>query len=101
MIGIINSHVADCLNPECPCKEEYELYDIITNRQWVRKSESIHKDEIFLKHFIMKLYEDSLVKFVNSPSIHIAFSFYQFKMMRNIHASLIELNIAQKKKPSL
>jgi len=49
----------------------------------------------------MKLYEDSLIKFVNSPSIHIAFAFYQFKMMRNIHASLIELNVAQKKKPSL
>jgi hypothetical protein len=32
MIGLINAHVADCQNVECPCKEEYELYDIITSR---------------------------------------------------------------------
>ncbi len=101
MIGLINMHMVECNNPECPCKEEYELYDISTNRQWARRTENPHLDEIFLKHFIMKMYEESLIRFVNSPSIHIAFSFYQFKVMRNIHASLIELNVAQKKKPSL
>jgi hypothetical protein len=58
-------------------------------------------DEVFLNHFIKKLYEDALNKFVNSPSIHIAFAFYLFKVMKNIHASLVELNIAIKKKPSL
>ncbi len=47
------------------------------------------------------MYEESLNKFINSPSIHIAFAFYLFKVMKNIHSSLIELNVAQKKKPSL
>ena len=56
---------------------------------------------MFLKHLIKRLYEDALNKFVNSPSIHIAFSFYLFKHMRNIHASLQELNTAIKKKPNL
>ena len=40
-------------------------------------------------------------KFINSPGIHIGFAYYLFKVMNNIHASLLELNIAQKKKPSL
>ena len=54
-----------------------------------------------MNHFVKKLYEDALNKFINSPSIHIAFAFYLFKVMKNIHASLVELNIAIKKKPSL
>jgi len=42
MIGIINSHVAECSNSECPCKEEYELFDISTSREWARKTETPH-----------------------------------------------------------
>ena len=101
MIGIINIHVLECQNQECPCKDEYELFDVTTNQFSIRNESAPHLDEVFLNHFIKRLYEDSLNKFINSPSIHIAFSFYLFKVMKNIHASLIELNIAQKKKPSL
>jgi hypothetical protein len=62
---------------------------------------SMHTDEVYLSHFIKKLYDDALNKFINSPGIHISYSFYLFKVMKNIHSSLLELNIAQKKKPSL
>ena len=31
MIGIINIHVLECQNAECPCKDEYELFDVTTN----------------------------------------------------------------------
>jgi len=86
---------------ECPCKEQYELFDIKLNDFTSRNYNSMHQDDVFLSHFIKKLYDDSLNKFINSPSIHIGFSFYLFKVMKNIHASLLELNIAQKKKPSL
>lgn len=94
MIGIINIHVLECQNNECPCKDEYELFDVNTNQFSVRNASAPHLDEVFLNHFIKRLYEESLNKFINSPSIHIAFSFYLFKVMKNIHASLIELNIA-------
>lgn len=94
MIGIINIHVLECQNGECPCKDEYELFDVTTNQFSQRNEAAPHLDEVFLNHFVKRLYEDSLNKFINSPSIHIAFSFYLFKVMRNIHASLIELNIA-------
>jgi hypothetical protein len=45
----------------------------------------MHTDEVFLNHFVKKLYDDALNKFINSPNIHIAFSFYLFKVMNNIH----------------
>ena len=101
MVGIVNLHVMECQNVDCPCKDEYELYDVTTNTFTDRNRQAPHLDEVFLNHFIKRLYEDALNKFVNSPSIHIAFAFYLFKNMKNIHASLVELNIAIKKKPSL
>ena len=94
MIGIINIHVLECQNSECPCKDEYELFDVTTNTFMPRNASAPHLDEVFLNHFIKRLYEESLNKFINSPNIHIAFSYYLFKVMKNIHASLIELNIA-------
>lgn len=101
MIGIVNLHIIECQNAECPCKDEYELFDVINNVFHERNKNAPHQDEVFLNHFIKRLYEDSLNKFINSPCIHIAFAFYLFKVMKNIHSSLVELNIAIKKKPSL
>ena len=66
-----------------------------------RNKQAPHLDDVFLNHLIKRMYEDALNKFVNSPSIHIAFAFYLFKNMKNIHASLVELNNAIKKKPSM
>lgn len=101
MIGIVNLHINECQNSDCACKDEYELFDVTTSQFSQRNKLAPHQDETFLNHFIKRLYEDSLNKFINSPSIHIAFAFYLFKVMKNIHASLVELNIAIKKKPSL
>ena len=101
MIGIVNLHIFECQNVECPCKDEYELYDISSSTYQERNKHAPHLDEVFLNHFVKRLYEDALNKFINSPSIHIAFAYYLFKMMKNVHSSLLELNIAAKKKPSL
>ncbi len=60
-----------------------------------------HKDNIFLNHLNKRLYEDALNKFINSPRLHIAFSFFLFDTMRNVHAALVDLSIASKKKPSI
>lgn len=101
MIGIINIHMVDCVAPDCPCKEEYELFDVTSNQFSTLNENSPHSDTVFLDHFIKRYYEDAIVKFPNSPAINIAFSFYLFRVMKNIHASLIELSVATKKKPSL
>ena len=77
------------------------MFDLKRNEFKDRDYHQMHTDEVFLSHFIKKLYDDTLNKFINSPNIHIAYSFYLFKVMNNIHSSLLELNIALKKKPSL
>eukprot|EP01022_Parablepharisma_sp_SALTPOND_P000297 TRINITY_DN1012_c0_g2_i1.p1 TRINITY_DN1012_c0_g2~~TRINITY_DN1012_c0_g2_i1.p1 ORF type:complete len:1372 (-),score=229.35 TRINITY_DN1012_c0_g2_i1:10269-14384(-) len=100
LIGIVNLHVLECQNPDCPCKNEAELFDAATGK-FSKRDSGYHKDPIFLNHFTKRLYEDSLNKFINSPLLHIGFSYYLFDTMKNVHAALVELNIASKKKPSL
>ena len=100
LIGIINLHVLECQNMGCPCKNEAELYDVNTG-MFSKRDVGYHKDMIFLDHFTKQLYEDSLNKFLNSPLLHVAFASYLFDVMKNTHASLIQLSIASKKKPSL
>ena len=60
-----------------------------------------HKNPIFLNHFAKRLYEDALVKFMNSPLLSIAFAHYLFETMRNVHAALVQLGVSSKAKPSL
>lgn len=31
IVGVINLHIAECQNSECPCKDHNELFDIKTN----------------------------------------------------------------------
>jgi len=61
----------------------------------------LHNDPIFIEHFVKKMYEDALNRFINSPSLHLSFAFYLFKTISNIHASLHELVVAGKKKPTI
>ena len=32
MVGLINMHINECQNFDCPCKDEYEIFDVITNK---------------------------------------------------------------------
>ena len=64
-------------------------------------TEELHKNEVFLNNFNRQLYIDALQKFVNSVSINILFSYYYFMVLKNIHAALHELKIANKKRPNI
>jgi hypothetical protein len=54
-----------------------------------------------LSHLNKRLYEEAQTKFMNSPRVPIAFSFFLFDTMRNVHAAIVELKASEKKKPSL
>ena len=42
MIGLVNIHVEECQNLDCPCKEDYEIYDITATKFIERKLEAPH-----------------------------------------------------------
>jgi hypothetical protein len=92
--------VLECNNQECPCKGETSLYDASTGK-FSKVESGYHKDLIFLKHFIKRLYEEALDKFVRSALLHISFSHFLFTEMKNVHAALLSLDQVGKQKLSL
>ena len=98
--GIINLHFEECKQDQCICKNLEELYDTGAH-QYLTPTQELHNEAIFINHYNKKLYEEAIGKFIGSPNLHISFSFYLYSVMKNIHAALHELNIAQKKKPSI
>lgn len=100
LIGLVNLHVLECVNQDCPCKNEATLFDAATMK-FSKRTVGYHRDITFLNHFCKRMFEDALGKFLNSALLHIAFSYYLFDTMKNIHASLVDLNFGSKKKPTL
>lgn len=100
LIGIVNLHTLECQNDGCPCKNEVELFDVGT-KKFSSRDTGYHKDAIFLKHFVKKLYEDGLTRFADSDLLSVMFASYLFRSMKNLHAAVLELNSATKKKPSI
>ena len=99
LIGIINDHIFECQNPKCLCKSNSELFDSNT-KSFCKRNNDFHNQPVYFVHFTKWLYEEAISKFQHSPLFHIYFSFYLFDVMKNVHASIIELNIACKKFPS-
>ena len=100
LVGFINLHANDCHSIDCPCNPENQLFDPSSEKTSDRTSE-YHKDKIFLLHFNKKMYEDGINKFGSKPSLHLAYSSFLFENLKNIHAALVELEIAEKLRPSL
>ena len=44
-----------------------------------------------MNHFCKRMFEEALIKFINSPMLNIAFSFFLFDTMKNVHAALVNL----------
>lgn len=42
MIGLVNLHIDECQSPDCPCKEDYEIYDVNASKFLDRKKEAPH-----------------------------------------------------------
>ena len=128
--GFINDHFQECTNTECVCSHIEEIYDPGNDKylklkifgldrnsiraegdedgedgkRWPgkdKKGQEVHSSEVFLLGFTKQLYNDAVNKFLNSCSIHIVFAYFYFKSLKNIHAAIHELKIAEKKRPNL
>lgn len=100
LTGVVNTNVFECQDPTCFCKKDIELFDVASGT-FSKRTKSYHKDHIFLNYYCKKMYSSYLEKFGNSLMIRDSFAHYLFESIRNVHAALVELNFASKKKPSL
>lgn len=66
----------------CPCRKRDFLYDPKKKDIGNAKIIQFHKDNVFVKHFIMKLVKDGLMKFKDSKLLYLDYLFYQFESLR-------------------
>lgn len=99
LTGLVNIHILECQNPDCPFKNEADLFDIPSNT-FIKLSSKNHYP-ILLRHLIKEKFELLTDLFSNSPSSRIYFGTYLLNEIQNVHAALIEFGGATKRKPTL
>jgi hypothetical protein len=66
LASLLKIHVDDCKEVWCPCKERHYLYDPKKKIMGIGDDKMLHKDIVFVKHFIRKMLSDGIKKFKNS-----------------------------------
>eukprot|EP00826_Nyctotherus_ovalis_P038584 TRINITY_DN3624_c0_g1_i1.p1 TRINITY_DN3624_c0_g1~~TRINITY_DN3624_c0_g1_i1.p1 ORF type:complete len:338 (-),score=66.20 TRINITY_DN3624_c0_g1_i1:290-1303(-) len=99
LTGLVNIHTLECQNPDCPFKNEADLFDIPSNT-FIKLNSKNHYS-VLLRHLIKEKFELLTDLFSNSPSSRIYFGIYLLDEMKNVHAALIEFGTATKRKITL
>lgn len=102
LTGLVNLHQKECQNKKCPLYSPKELYDPCLDK-FVDDGdiESLHKNQVFLKHFTKLYFDKAIESYGGMPGIRIAYAFFLFNAFQNVHAALTELVYAKKSKPNI
>ena len=102
LTGIIYLHEKECVDKNCPINCLEDLYDPLTNRSANEENlKDLHKNQVYLKHFSKFYFDTAILRYPNSPDVHIAYAFFLFYTIRNINGALVELKLAKKSSPNL
>ena len=76
LVGIVNSHKQECLNPECPLIDtKNELYLPALDAVSDRKSPE-YKDIIVLYHLIQSIYSEYARNTTSSVVLHTSYAYF-------------------------
>eukprot|EP00826_Nyctotherus_ovalis_P065485 TRINITY_DN9629_c0_g6_i1.p1 TRINITY_DN9629_c0_g6~~TRINITY_DN9629_c0_g6_i1.p1 ORF type:complete len:325 (-),score=54.00 TRINITY_DN9629_c0_g6_i1:505-1479(-) len=102
LTGMIYFHEKECKDKDCPIHLLNELYDASMGKLASdENTENLRKNQVYLKHYVKLYYTIAVSKFESSPGIRIAYAFFLFYTLRNIHTSLTELAYAKKLNPNI
>lgn len=102
LAGLATLHLRECKNKECPLHSLASLYDPCADA-FASDSDQGNpcRNQIFKKHFAKHYFDAARNNFSSSPTVKIAYAFYMFNSLRNVHAALLELREAKKSSPSI
>ena len=87
LASLLKIHYDKCQDQlHCPCRTRQKLLDPKRYEAGDQKIQ-LHKDKVFVKHFIIKMIRDGLSKFKDSKLLHLDLMFYRFEALR-IYASI-------------
>lgn len=93
-------HINKCVDPTCCCKNRDVLYD---PRRMIYGNDRLqpHQDIVFVKHFVLRLLEESLKQFKGSILLSLDEGFYHLEILKlYTRASMVvqQLKLTERKK---
>lgn len=79
--SLLKNHCNNCNVVECCCKNRSIIYDPATNLSGKPKYQP-HLDVVFVKHFYLKMIEDSIIEFPKSLDIKMLLALYHLEFLQ-------------------
>lgn len=77
LASLLKIHYDKCTEIEtCPCRKREFIYDPKKNDIGNKDILQFHKDDVFVKHFILKLCKDGILKFKDSKLLYLDYLYY-------------------------
>ncbi|CAD8154666.1 unnamed protein product [Paramecium pentaurelia] len=109
LASLLKIHSDKCKNSTCPCKKRSTLIDpkkkiiqsemkaaSITDTKMLKQQKNdqntqLHKDLVFVKHFIARMAKDGLNKFKDSKLLYLDYMYYRFEALRMYSSIYFEI----------
>lgn len=79
--SLLKNHCNNCIELDCCCKNRSVIYDPATNLSGKPKYQP-HLDLVFVKHFYLKMIEDSIIEFPKSLDIRMLLALYHLEFLQ-------------------
>lgn len=81
LASLLKIHNDRCEDSNCICKKPNILYDP-HKIKYGDSNLQFHRDEVFVKHYIIKMLKEGLSKFADSKLLYLDYFFYAFESLR-------------------
>lgn len=81
LASLLKIHSDKCEDLDCICRRRAELYDPFLNL-YGDQNLQFHKDDVFVKHYLIKMIKEGIAKFSDSKLLYLDFIFYNFESLK-------------------
>ena len=81
LASLLKIHYDKCEDSDCICRRRTDLYDPSINI-YGDQNLQFHKDDVFVKHYLIKMIKEGIAKFSDSKLLYLDFIFYNFESLK-------------------
>lgn len=81
LASLLKIHYDKCEDVDCICRRRTDLYDPFLNI-YGDQNLQFHKDDVFVKHYLIKMMKEGIAKFSDSKLLYLDFIFYNFEALK-------------------
>ena len=91
LASLMRIHANKCTKDHCPCKTRPDLYDP-KKIKYTSNKKMLHKDLIFIKHYILNIIKMGTLKFLDSKLMMLDLIYFLIETLRNYPQAFVQLH---------